>query len=68
MSVKIKAFLYGIISLVGNGAILLVLPEEWRPYLLVGFNLVQVAYAFFDPSYTIHQIQIGKRDALGNRK
>lgn len=54
MSAKLKAGIYGIISLVGNGAILAVLPDPYRLYAFLAFNVLQVLYAFFDPSYTVH--------------
>lgn len=53
MSAKIKSVLYGIISLVGNGAILAVLPDPYKLYAFLAFNLVQVIYAFYDNTYHV---------------
>ena len=67
MQPNLKGILHGIVSVVGNGAIFAFLPDEYRIWVLLAFNIVQVVLAFIDPSYAVNLIKMGKMDQLGNR-
>ena len=67
MNVKIKGILHFIVSIGGNAAIFGAVPEEFRVYVALGFNILQVVYAYLDPTYAINLIKMGKMDQLGNR-
>lgn len=64
-SAKIKGILHLIINLAGNGTIWTMIPEEYKMYALFVFNLVQIIYAFLDPTYTLAQLGMKKEEYLG---
>ncbi len=66
MSAKIKVILYSIVSLGGNVALLAgILPSPYKELCLAIFNLVQVAYAFYDPTFVIQKLGMTKLEFLG---
>lgn len=65
---KLKGLLHAIINIAGNGAILTVVPEDYKPYALAIFNLVQVVLAFTDPTYTIQKLGMSKGEYLGKTR
>jgi hypothetical protein len=60
MTARVKGILHGIINLVGNGTILTVLPDKYKPLVLLVFNIIQVVYAYLDPSYAYFKLGKGK--------
>ena len=59
MNEKVKGAAYGIISVLGNMIVLGIVPVEYKIWALLIFNLAQVVYAYFDPSYAL--VAIGKK-------
>jgi hypothetical protein len=60
LSAQTKLLLHGIVNFVGNGAILLLLPDPYKAITVVVFNIIQLILAFMDPSYAVHLIQTGQ--------
>lgn len=64
LSVEAKLFLHGIVNLGGNTAIIALLtqllPLNAVAVIFMIFNLAQVLYAFFDPTFAVHLIQTGQ--------
>lgn len=56
MNSRIKAVLYAVINIGGNLILLGVIPQAYKVYSLLVFNIVQVVYAYFDPSYVFQQL------------
>lgn len=65
MNVNFKATLSGIINVVVNSGILAVVPPDYKVWALLAFNLVQVIYMFFDPSYAFTKLGMTKQEYLG---
>lgn len=61
----LKQLLHFIVSLAANGAIWAVVPEDYKPYAILLFNLVQVGLAYIDPTYTIQKLGMSKGEFLG---
>lgn len=64
INLKAKIILHTIVSLAGNGLIIAALPS-FLPATVVAviflvFNVCQVIYSFFDPTYAVHLIQTGQ--------
>lgn len=53
MSSKAKVTLHFIVSIGANLLMLDVLPAEWKGWAILAFNVVQVLYAYFDPTYAL---------------
>ena len=60
MSTKQKAFLYGVVSVLGNIITLGIVPAEYKLWAVLVFNIVQSTYAFFDQSYALKNLGRGK--------
>jgi hypothetical protein len=60
MTAKLKGLLHALVNVAGNGAILELVPADYKPIALLVFNLAQIIYAFLDPTYAVHLIQGGK--------
>ena len=56
MNAQIKAVLYAVVNIGGNLILLGIIPAEYKVYSLLVFNIVQVVYAYFDPSYVFQQL------------
>lgn len=54
MNANVKGLLHGVINIAGNGVIFELIPQPYKMWALLVFNLLQVVYAFLDPSYTVH--------------
>lgn len=67
-TVKLTTILYAIVSLAGNGTIFLIVPPEYKIYLLFAFNLIQVVLALIDPTYTLKKLGMTKQEYLGRVK
>ena len=65
MDSKLKAFLLLLINLIINGTIWLFAPIEYKAWVILAGNLIQVYLAFIDPAYTIQKLGISKREYLG---
>jgi len=65
---KIKGILNTIINIAGNGAIFMAIPSPYKVYAILGFNILQVIYAYLDPTYTVEMMEMGKMDRFGNKK
>lgn len=65
MTAKIKGILYLAINLVMNGTIFVVVPPEYKPYVFLVANSIQVFLAFIDPTYVIQKLGISKSEYLG---
>ena len=66
-NVTFKGILQGIITVAGNGAIFALIPEPFKNWAILAFNVILVVYNFLDPSFAVHLMQIGKMDSLGRR-
>lgn len=62
MKANLKATLSGIINIVVNSGIIAIVPPEYKVWALLGFNLVQVVYMFYDPTYAFQKLgkKLGK--------
>jgi len=60
MNVKLKGFLHLIVNLSGNAAIWSFIPENYKLWVWMGFNIIAVVYAYLDPTYTFEMIKMGK--------
>jgi hypothetical protein len=56
MDSKIKVSLHAFINIVGNLLVVGLIPPEYKLYVLMAFNTVQVIYAYFDPTYVFQQL------------
>ena len=56
MNAKIKGALFGIINVVGNLLLIDIIPIEYKVIVVLGFNLLQCVYMYFDPSYAFQQL------------
>ena len=68
MNEKLKAFLLLIINLAVNGSLWLFVPVEYKGLAILAVNLIQVAIAYYDPTYTIAKLGISKQQYLGKAK
>lgn len=55
-STKIKSALHTAVSVGGNLLVLGIVPDAYKVYVLLAFNIAQVLYAFFDPTYAFQKI------------
>lgn len=55
-STKIRSVLHFVVSIGGNLIVLDTVPAEYKMYALLAFNLAQVLYAFFDPTYAFQKL------------
>ena len=62
---KAKSFLHLVINFVINGAIFTIVPAEYKVYVILGFNLLQVYLAYIDPTYTIQKLGMSRKEYLG---
>lgn len=62
MNAKINLILHGIANILGNAAVIGIVPDEYKIWVLAVFNVAQVIYAAIDPTYTVEQIKLGKVD------
>jgi hypothetical protein len=67
MNSKLKGTIHTIINIVGNGAILAFLPSPISIYAILAFNVLQVVYAYLDPTYTVNLLKMGKIDINGDK-
>ena len=65
MNAQLKALLFIVINMAVNGTLWTILPAEYKAYAIVAVNLIQVAIAFYDPSYTIQKLGWTKQTYLG---
>ena len=65
MDSKIKGALHLIVNLALNGTLWIIVPGEYKIYALVALNLVQVALAYLDPTYTLKQLGVSREEYLG---
>ena len=65
MDSKLKTFLLLVINLIINGTIWLFVPIEYKVWVLLVGNLIQVYLSFIDPTYTLQKLGMGKREYLG---
>lgn len=65
MNAQLKAVLLLIVNLAINGTLFAVLPAEWKVWAILAVNLIQVAIAFADPTYTIQKLGMTKSEYLG---
>lgn len=56
MNAQIKSLLYALINIGGNLIVLGVVPAEFKVYALLAFNILQVVYAYYDPTYVFQQL------------
>lgn len=54
-STKIKSGLHFVVSIGANLIMLEVIPAQYKVYAILGFNLAQVLYAFYDPTYAFQK-------------
>ena len=65
MNAQLKGTLHFIVNLAVNGPIFGVVPDAYKPWALLIFNLAQVILAFIDPTYTIAKLGLSKKEYLG---
>ena len=65
MDARIKGTLHLVVNLAVNGTIFSVIPEDFKPWAILVFNLAQVVLAFLDPTYTIQKLGMTRREYLG---
>ena len=58
---SIKGALHGIVSIFGNGVIFELVPAPYKVWALLVFNIIQVIYAYIDPTYTVHLLGKAKQ-------
>lgn len=63
--VQFKAVLNGIINVVVNSGIIAIVPPDYKVWVLLAFNLVQVLYMYFDPTYAFRKLGMTKEQYLG---
>lgn len=56
MDSKIKVALHFIVNFGANILMMDMLPIEYKPWGILVFNLAQVGYAYFDPTYTLQKL------------
>ena len=56
MDSKIKVAVYAVINILGNLIVLGAIPPQYKVWGLLVFNIAQVTYAFYDPSYVFQQL------------
>lgn len=56
MNANIKGLLHAVVNIGGNGAIFEFVPPEYRGLAFLAFNVLQVVYAYLDPSYAYHKL------------
>ena len=65
---KLKSFLHLVINFAINGAIFTLVPSEYKVYVILGFNLIQVYLAYIDPTYTLQKLGMSKKEYLAGIK
>jgi len=65
MNAQLKAYLIKEINMTVNRKLWTILPAEYKAYAIVAVNLIQVAIAFYDPSYTSQKLGWTKQTYLG---
>lgn len=68
MTAKIKGILQVVVNIAGNGGIIAFVPIEYKAIALLVFNIIQVIYAYLDPTYTITKLGMTKQEFLGQAK
>ena len=56
MSSKLKLTLHAIVNVGANLLIIGVIPPEFKGWALMIFNIAQVVYAYYDPTYVFQQL------------
>jgi hypothetical protein len=56
MSSKVKVGLYAVINVVGNMITFGAVPLEYKLWVLLGFNLLQSIYMFYDSTYVYQKL------------
>jgi len=53
---KVKGVLHALVNIGGNLLVLGVVPVEYKLYALLAFNILQVVYAYLDPTYVFQKL------------
>jgi hypothetical protein len=56
MNAKVKGLLYAVVNILGNVILLGVVPSQYELYALLVFNILQVIYAYVDPTYVFQKL------------
>lgn len=56
MTTQTKAVIHGVLSVVANAGILAAVPDTYKVWVLLAWNLIQVLVAFFDPTYAYQNL------------
>ncbi len=56
-TLALKTFLHALVNIGGNTALYDLLPADYKLLAMAVFNLIQVIYAFYDTSYSVHLVQ-----------
>lgn len=59
MNGKVKGTAYGVINVLGNVILLGIVPPQYKVWALLVFNVAQVVYAYYDPTYAL--VSLGKK-------
>lgn len=59
MNEKAKGLFHALVNIVGNILVLGIVPTEYKIYVLLAFNLIQVVLAYLDPTYAL--VAIGRK-------
>ena len=60
MTAKIKLLIVALVNICVNGGLWVVVPDQYKLLTIAVINLAQVIYAFYDPTYMIEAIKMGK--------
>jgi hypothetical protein len=60
LDAKLKALFLLIVNLVVNGTLWAVIPGEYKVFVILAVNLIQVAIAFYDPTYVLQNLGLSK--------